>query len=708
MDGEEKWHLGIELHEAHLHEAPGASAAEPDHDPSARILERPLYVLTVEHLSYFLIAAWTIATRLLVLGSRPLTPVEAVHALFDLKLAQDGVTISRQLSPPYPLSMHLVEAWLFGGLGADDYVARLGFALGGVLMVAMAFALRRPLGRVGALALAVLLAISPSMTYFSRCAVSPIPALALTLAAIALFFAMAKRPTFLRAAAAAVATALALATDPTSYVTAAIFVVAALVFAVWNGIFDDTYFERVRYWWVRHGITAALAVAIGIAIWLSFEAGFWSHGIAHAVKSNLSAGLSGPGLAGYRHGVDFYLPIFALYEFLPVLLAIVGMLLFISFQLRSRFAGWCFIWTVASLAFYLFTPARAAQFAPAMLLPMAMLGALAIDYFIGQGAWRIVRYPLILLAGLTIYVALIVNFGFDVPDASEATWARHALLYWSDPATTAQARTEAMRLRSIVGRTEGGQGGGIFFRGDAPALRWYLRGLPTTAQAEAEAAIVAADAKGHDARLSAGAQTTTFELQDRWTPELRDASASQLLRYLFTQRVWSPVTADEAAIILPAVAVAPSQLATPVATPSAMPVPSPSPTATPAPSPSPSAQPAAALGGSPSATATPSAVETQMPAISPTPIASPSEIASPLSVITAIAPASATATTIPSATETPSVPSSSITPAATPSASVTGVMTTATPGAIESPEASPTSSVSVTPGAIPTAIKYEN
>ena len=702
-DGEEKWHLGIELHEAHLHEPPGAPVAEPEQDPSALTLERPLYVLTVEHLSYFLIAAWTIATRLLVLGSRPLSPLEAVHALFDLRLAQDGVTLSRQLSPPYPLSMHLVEAWLFGGLGADDYVARLGFALGGLLMVAIAFTLRRPLGRVGALALAALIAISPSMTYFSRSAVSPIPALALTLAAIALFFAMAKRPTLIRAVAAAVAAGLALASSPTSYVTAAIFAVAALVFVVWDGIFDDTYFERVRYWWVRHGIKAALAIAIGIAIWLLLEGGSWRHGIAAVVAPNVAANAGGAGLAGYRHGIDFYLPIFAFYEFLPVILAIAGLLLFIFYQLRSRFAGWCFIWTVASLAFYLFTPTRAPGLVTAMLLPMALLGALAIDYLIRVRAWRVVRYPLILIAGLTIYVALIVNFGFDVPDASEAAWARHMLLYWSDPATTDQARTESMRFRGIVGRTEGGQGGGIFFSGDAPALRWYLRGLPTAAQADGAAAIAAADAKSREARLSAGAQTTTFELQDRWSPELRDASSGQILRYFFTQRAWEPVTADEAAIVLPAAAVAPSPLATPVPTPSGMPVPSPSPTATPTPSLSPSAQPAAALMASPSATATANPAETQTPAISPTPISTPSARPSPLGIIAA--------SPTPNAMATPSAgaASPSTTPAAAPSdTGATGVTTTPTPGATESPQASPTSSISVTPGAIQTAIKYEN
>ena len=711
-DGEDKWHLGIEPSEGRSREAPRGVAPEPavEHDPSAATLERPIYVLTVEHLCYFLIAAWTVATRLLALGRRPLTPLEAAHALFDLKLAQGSVTVSRELLPPYPLPMHLVEQWLFGALSADDYTARLGFTLGGVLMVAMAFALRRPLGRAGAIALAAILALSPSVTYFSRSSVSPVPGLALTIAAIALFFALTKRPTFVRAVAAAVIAAIALATDPTSYVTAAIFVVAALVFVAWNGFTDDTYFERVRYWWSCHAIKTALAAAIGIAIWFSLEASSWSHGVAHAVKSNMSMSLGGAGLAGYRNGIHFYLPIFALYEFLLAVLAIAGAVLFISFQLRSRFAGWCFIWTVASLSFYLFTRARGAGLVTAMLIPMAMLGALAIDYLIRLGAWRFVRYPLILLGGLTIYAALIVNFGYEVPDASEAPWARHALLYWSDPATTAQARTECRRIQRVVGRDERGQGGGIYFRGEAPALRWYLRGLPTATQAQGAAAIVSTDTAGHEAVSSAGGQTTSFELQDRWTPELRDASAGQILRYFFTQRVWGPVTADEAAIILPVVPVAPSPLATLAAPPSGMPVSPPSPTATPTPSPSPVAPSAAALAGSPTATATPSPTETQTPTISPTPISSPMMTPNPPSAATAVAPSSAAASPSPSVAASPpaGAASPSITSAATPSAIATGVTITATPGASATPQGSPTSSASVNRASIPAAIEYEN
>jgi hypothetical protein len=377
------------------------------------------------------------------------------------------------------------------------------------------------------------------------------------------------------------------------------------------------------------------------------------------------------------------------------------------------------------LAFYLYAPAHDAELAPAMLLPMALLGALMLDYLVHTRAWRIAAYPLILIAALAIYVALIVNFYFEAPDASEATWARHVLLYWSDPATTTQARDEARRLRNIVGRAEKGQGGGVFFSGDAPALEWYLRTLPITTQAGGAAAIVAADANSHDvASASAGAQVTTFSLQDRWTPEFSEGSPSQILRYLFTQRAWSPVTTDQAAMILPPVN-APSSLATPSPTPvpaQAM-LASPSPTATPTSSPSSSPQSEAA-GGSPTPTATASVIETPSSSTSPTPTYNPSETASPSSAAspggtaspseasrtateTAAAPSAtatlisetplATATGLPSPTpvvsETASTASPSITPLVTPTPGPAQVTTTPAPSPTEAPEASPAVSI---------------
>ena len=703
--GESKWQLGLERHEPEPLELAHAVAApeEPEHDLSAERLERPVFVLTVEHLWYFLIATWAIATRLLALDRRPLTPAEAARALFDLDLAQNGPAVFSHLSPPYALPMHLVDAWMFNAIGANDAVARMGFALSGVLLVVIAFTLRRQVGRAGALALAALLAISPSVTYFSRFAVSPIPALALTLVAIRLFFALAKRATILRALALAVVAGLALAADPISYVTSTIFVIAALVFVVWNAIFDDTYFERVRYWWVRHGVAVAISAIIGGAIWLYLDTGFWSQGIAAALRAKFTANLRGAGSPGYSAGIDFYLPISTLYEFLPALLGIVGALLFLTLRLRSRFAGWCFIWTVASRAFYLWTPARAPGLATVMLVPMAMMGALAVDYIHRSSAWRIVRYPLGLLAALTMYVGLMVNFGFDVPDASEAPWSRHALLYWSEPVTTAQTRTEAGQLVSIARRADSLHPSGIL-RGDVPALKWYLRDVPAVPQAGGVAAVVVTDAASRQAALAAGVQTTSFELQDQWTPRLRDASPAELLRYVLTHRAWSPLVTQEATILWSAAALAPSPIPTPVPTASATALPpqtptvtpSETPTATPAPSPSPGKQQAGAMPPSPSPTSSPSATATRTPVVSPTVLPSPSVTASPSPSASATAAATVTATAVPSIAPTQGI--------ATFTASASPVVTmTAKPGAIQTPEVSPTPTAPAFPENTPTA-----
>ena len=714
QSGGGKWQLGPEGHGPEPLVLTHAAAApeQPEHDLSAERLERPVFILTVEHLWYFLIAAWAIATRLLALGRRPLSPAEAARALFDLDLAQNGPSVLGHLSPPYALPTHLVEAWLFNALGANDAVARMGFALSGVILVVIAFTLRRQLGRAGALALAVLLAISPSVTYFSRSNVSPIPALALTLLAIRLFFALAKRATILRALALATVVGLVLATDPISYVTSAIFVVTTILFVAWSAIFDDTYFERVRYWWVRHGIAVAISAIIGAAIWLYLETGFWSQGIAAALRANFASNLHGAGTPGYRAGIDFYLPILALYEFLPVLLAIVGTLLFFTVRLRSRFAGWCFIWTVASLAFYLWSPTRSPGLAAVMLLPMSMLGALAVDYIHRRSAWRIVRYPLGLLAALTMYVWLLVNFGFDVPNAGEAPWARHALLYWSEPVTTSQARTELGQLESIARRADSRHPSGIP-RGDVPALKWYLRDVPPVPQAGAVTAIVVADAASRQAALAAGVQTTSFELQDQWTPRLQDASPGELLRYVLTQRAWSPLVTQEATIVWSAAALAPSPIPTPVptisatavasrtptASPSAAPTATPSvtPTAMPTPSPSPRAQLAGAKSPAPSPTPSsgPSAVAaTRTPVVSSTASPSPSVTASPSPSASATATPSATATALPSVSPSPDIPAAAI-------STSPAVTTTPKPGLTQTPQGSSTPTASASPANTP-------
>ena len=106
-----------------------------------------------------------------MLGARPLDSAEAGHALGELALLRSGPPAGAHLS-----WIHLLEAAVFAAVGAGDFKARLIFALSGLLLIAAGFAMRRQLGRAGAMAFAALLVLSPSVAYFSRTADSVVPA----------------------------------------------------------------------------------------------------------------------------------------------------------------------------------------------------------------------------------------------------------------------------------------------------------------------------------------------------------------------------------------------------------------------------------------------------------------------------------------------------------------------------------------------------
>lgn len=592
MDDEEKWQLGIQLHpgEEKLRDQP-AAPAEPD--PANQRLQRPLYVLTVERFAYFVIAAYLIVTRTLALGARPLAPAEATGALAGLAVARDGLAALPAAGAGSTL-MHLVEAALFWTFGAGDLAARLGFA--GCGMILLALAMRPYVGRAGALALAALFALSPTLTWFSRAGVPAIAALVFTLLAVRLFLAFIRRPGRARAAACGLAAAAGLSIGATGAITAAIFMIEGLVLALWEWLPGDDFVERWRYWWGLHLGVVAAGAAVALAAWLAFATGLFEHSPFAGLGEAMGAALN-PSAGSYAAGLRFYAPILGIYEFLPVLAAAAGFAVLLARRMRSRFARWCWLWTLLAAAFYLWSPARAPGLVLQMLLPMTLLAAMALDYLYRTRAWNLVRYPLAVLVAVTVYLQITANFVCYAPDAGQAPWARQALLLWTEPATTAQVPREIARVagaRGPAGRAT------LFFEQGASApdvavLRWYLRDLaPAGSRAQADVIVLANPA----AEPPAGYQQVRFELLDRWSPSLAEASAGEIAHYLLDARAWSTVETREVAIAYRAQAVtaptvtltpesaAPESAAGPTASPA--PAPQPTPTAQP-PSPSPTA-----------------------------------------------------------------------------------------------------------------------
>lgn len=117
--------------------------------------------------------------RLWDLGARAVHHDESLHMFYAWQLFRgDGY-----LHVPFmhgPLQFY-GSALIFRLFGDSDYTARLLYALVGSAMVGVPYFLRNYIGRAGALIAALLLAISPSLLYFSRFARGDIYMVAFTL-----------------------------------------------------------------------------------------------------------------------------------------------------------------------------------------------------------------------------------------------------------------------------------------------------------------------------------------------------------------------------------------------------------------------------------------------------------------------------------------------------------------------------------------------
>ena len=120
----------------------------------------------VEVAAYVVLVGVALVARLWDLGSRAMHHDESLHALYSYNLAVgDGFRHDPMMHGPFQME---ATAGLFLLLGDSDFTARLLYALAGTALVALPFFLRNRLGRTGALLVAVMLAASPAMFYFSR------------------------------------------------------------------------------------------------------------------------------------------------------------------------------------------------------------------------------------------------------------------------------------------------------------------------------------------------------------------------------------------------------------------------------------------------------------------------------------------------------------------------------------------------------------
>jgi uncharacterized protein (TIGR03663 family) len=617
--GPDEWRLGLEPAEPAAPPAqPAPAEPAPQPDLSAARLDRPLYTVTVERLGWLAVALYAVLSRLLVLGMRPLNPRGAGGALFALRLWRDGLNAFAARPETHACWLHVIQAMVFAACGASDFTARLTVALFGLILVGAPFALRRDLGRAGALAFAAILALSPAVTYFSRSTGSAVPTVALAVVALALVCALGRRPSTGKVAALGCVIGLAVATGPASFTLAAIFVVVLVAMGIGEAIFGTNAGIRLRVWWERRAALTMVSVVAASAVFYLTETAFLRRSLLRAILADARPLWETAHKAGFSRGIAFYLPALAFYDFMALVLAAFAALAFIAFRVRSRLAAAAFLWTAFAGAFFLAAPEHRPDWIVMVAVPAAMLAAAGIDWLHRTGAWRFARYPIAVLAILTLYVQIVTSFVYAAPDPTEAPWLRHALLYWSEPFTTYRTRAECRRAEQAAPRDAR-----VFFVRDEPALQWYLRNLGRADDA-ASADLMVSPAEPSEA-ASPDATGSDFTFEERWKPRFARLTASEGLRYFFAMRAWSELDGRDVRIEL-------HTPRPPVATkPTTVPAPSPSPTPSPSPSPrsslSPTASPLTTPSPGPSARPTPSPA----PAMSapPAPESTPSTTSTP-------------------------------------------------------------------------------
>jgi len=354
-----------------------------------------LSVVSVETTLYVLIVVLAAAIRFSHLGLWPLLAEELPNALPPLELIRGNPVAQTDYSP----LLFTGNLLTFLTVGPGDAAARLLAALFGTILVALPYALRHTLGRIGSLAASLLLAVSPSFLHFSCTAVGSGIVAACALAFVAALLAYQRDGRRWQLAVAVAAVALALLAGGEAYtlilVAASLLGIAALTARSEE---DRAGYRR----WLTMGREALtdrglVTLFLGIIL-LVATAFFWNPAGLQAGLNLLADWFSGlRPLAGGRSWY-YYLELLLVYEAPITLLGLIGLAR--SVRRRDLFGLAMAYWFMLALLFYSLLGPASPGAITVLTLPLVSLAARTVDEWVrrlrGMRGWDLA------LAGLSV------------------------------------------------------------------------------------------------------------------------------------------------------------------------------------------------------------------------------------------------------------------------------------------------------------------
>ena len=253
---------------------------------------------------------------------------------------------------------------------------------------------------------------------------------------------MRRRPGLMRAAGLGVAISLWLSADPIGYATAAAMIVSLILVGAGDAVRIDHRRLRLRVWWERRRALVIVCAIVAVGLWILLTTAFFTRSLATVVEYDLRAAFAWPPIAfgrglrtldrdsgdlriHYPDSRDRRRIRDRLATYRRPLCGVVG-------GVGDRQPGDACGGGSKSIG----------RGRSRFCLPLTILAAYAVDWMHQSERWNSIRYAIAAGVALTLYVQFAINFVHPAPDTSEAPWRRHALLFWSEPATSIQTVRE--------------------------------------------------------------------------------------------------------------------------------------------------------------------------------------------------------------------------------------------------------------------------
>jgi uncharacterized protein (TIGR03663 family) len=483
------------------------------------------------------LVALALVARLTDLGSRPYQFDEGQLGYTAYLLSEHGdYHYMPVLHGPLNMELSALSHLVFGTVDAAN---RIPAALAGTIVVALAFGLRRQLGREAALGAGVLLCFSPTLLYHSRFGREELVLACVTLALVVVAAHVVARPRRWRMEALGALLALSFATKEATFLHVPIGIVAGVVWLRLRAP-ERRRIDIPRIWWM-----SGAAVFVLVFVILFGQFGTHLSGVWDGAYTGLRYWANEHTL--HRGGEDWfaYLILLAGYELPLVVLGTIGAVW--SVRRRHALGTGATVAALLTLAIYSYAGERFAWLLSTTLLPLALLGGLGFAVL-----WRSRRA---LAVAVTAPLAAMLVWSDVQVQVLHPNDPRELMTVAPTDANVPRIALE-LRRRDELARAAGRRRPTIEVDpnvGSASPWSWYLRGLHAgypdmaadTFFPRADVLIVTEGSRALLAgRLGAYRRGRPFVMRSRRPPMGTGFSAAGFVTWFVHREPWTTVTSE--------------------------------------------------------------------------------------------------------------------------------------------------------------------